>query len=226
MMRVPEDELEDFLSLDMHRHNCETLDDFFAAIGYGGVQLSKVIQRLKSEYNKRYGEKVVSAVEMEDIKPRSKSSSGVIVDGIEDCEVKFAQCCNPLPGDEIVGFITRGHGISVHKCDCLNYQRQKDLPEYESRWVSVKWAEVKDSRGYFKTTLDIIAVDRLGLLADVSSALAMINIYIHESVSRELKNGNAILSVTVSVAGMEQLSGVIAKLKKIKNVISVERSGK
>ncbi|SDB13981.1 GTP pyrophosphokinase [Ruminococcaceae bacterium FB2012] len=226
MMRVPEDELEDFLSLDMHRHNCDTLDDFFAAIGYGGVQLSKVMQRLKMEYNKRYGEKIISNVEMKDIKPRSKNSSGVIVDGIDDCVVKFAQCCNPLPGDEIVGFITRGHGISVHKCDCPNYQRQKDMPDSESRWVSVKWAEVKDSRGYFKTTLDIIAVDRIGLLADVSSALAMINIYIHESVSRELKNGNAILTVTVSVAGMEQLAGVIAKLKKIKNVISVERSGK
>ena len=210
----------------MHRHNCDTLDDFFAAIGYGGVQLSKVMQRLKMEYNKRYGEKIISNVEMEDIKPRSKNSSGVIVDGIDDCVVKFAQCCNPLPGDEIVGFITRGHGISVHKCDCPNYQRQKDMPDSESRWVSVKWAEVKDSRGYFKTTLDIIAVDRIGLLADVSSALAMINIYIHESVSRELKNGNAILTVTVSVAGMEQLAGVIAKLKKIKNVISVERSGK
>ncbi len=229
MIRVPEEELADFLSMDMHRHNCDTLDDFFAAIGYGGVQLSKVIQRLKAEYNKRYGEKIVAdnVSVMEDIKPqRSKNSSGVIVDGIEDCVVKFAQCCNPLPGDEIVGFITRGHGISVHKCDCLNYQKQKDSPELESRWVSVKWAEVKDNRGYFKTTLDIIAVDRIGLLADVSSALAMINIYIHESTSRELKNGNAILSITLSIAGMEQLNSVIAKIKKIKNVISVERSGK
>ncbi len=226
MIRVPENELEDFLSLDMHRHNCETLDDFFAAIGYGGVQLSKVIQRLKTEYNKRYGEKIQTSQVMEDIKPRTKNNSGVIVDGIDNCVVKFAQCCNPLPGDEIIGFITRGHGISVHKCDCVNYQRQKDLPELETRWVNVKWAEVKDNRGYFKATLDIIAVDRIGLLADVSSALAMINIYIHESTSRELKNGNAILSVTVSVAGMEQLKGVINKIMKIKNVISVERSGK
>lgn len=226
MIKVPEDELEDFLRLDMHRHNCETLDDFFAAIGYGGVQLSKVIQRLKAEYNKKYGEKVTAEI-TEDIKPqRSKNSSGVIVDGIDDCVIKFAQCCNPLPGDEIIGFITRGHGISVHKCDCINYQLQKDKPEAEPRWIPVKWAETKDSNGYFKTTLDIIAVDRIGLLADVSSALAMINIYIHESTSRELKNGNAILSVTLSIAGMDQLNGVIQKIKKIKNVISVERSGK
>jgi GTP pyrophosphokinase len=140
--------------------------------------------------------------------------------------VKFAQCCNPLPGDEVVGFITRGHGISVHKCDCINYVSQKDLPEQRERWIPVRWEKTKTDSAYFKTTLDIIAVDRIGLLADVSSALAMINIYIYESSSRELKNGNAILSVTLSVAGMDQLNNVISRIKKIKNVISVERSGK
>ena len=88
------------------------------------------------------------------------------------------------------------------------------------------WESSKTDPVYFKTTLDIIAVDRIGLLADVSSALAMINIYIYESSSRELKNGNAILSVTLSVAGMDQLNSVVARIKKIKNVISVERSGK
>ncbi len=225
MIRVPEEELEDFLALDMHRHSCETLDDFFAAIGYGGVQLSKVMQRLKAEYNKKYGDKITSENGL-DIKPKnSKNTSGVVVDGIDDCVVKFAQCCNPLPGDEIVGFITRGHGVSVHKTDCVNYQSQKDKPDCAERWIDVKWKDTKSS-GYFKTTLDIIAVDRVGLLADVSSALAMINIYIYESSSRELKNGNAILSVTLSIAGKEQLNSVISRIQKIKNVISVERSGR
>ena len=225
LIRVPEEELEDFLSMDMNRHNCETLDDFFAAIGYGGVQLSKVMQRLNAEYNKKYGDKVAADNALE-LKPKtSKNSSGVIVDGIDDCVVKFAQCCNPLPGDEIVGFITRGHGVSVHKCDCINYRNQKDNPDSSARWINVKWKDTKDS-GYFKTTLDIIAVDRIGLLADVSSALAMINIYIYESTSRELKNGNAILTVTLSIAGKEQLNNVIQRIQKIRNVISVERSGK
>lgn len=225
MIRVPEEELEDFLALDMHRHSCETLDDFFAAIGYGGVQLSKVMQRLKAEYNKKYGDKITPENGL-DIKPKnSKNTSGVVVDGIDDCVVKFAQCCNPLPGDEIVGFITRGHGVSVHKTDCVNYQSQKDKPDCAERWIDVKWKDTKSS-GYFKTTLDIIAVDRVGLLADVSSALAMINIYIYESSSRELKNGNAILSVTLSIAGKEQLNSVISRIQKIKNVISVERSGR
>ncbi|MBQ1537974.1 MAG: bifunctional (p)ppGpp synthetase/guanosine-3',5'-bis(diphosphate) 3'-pyrophosphohydrolase, partial [Ruminococcus sp.] len=223
---VPEAELEDFLRTDMKKHNCDTLEDFFAAIGYGGVQLSKVMQRLKTEYQKRYGD-TAKQPSQEDIKPQStKSKSGVIVDGVEDCVIKFAQCCNPLPGDEIVGFITRGHGVSIHKSDCQNYTSHKDDPESAERWVPVRWQQTKNNSTYFKTTLDIIAVDRIGLLADVSSALAMINIYIYESASRELKNGNAILSITISVAGMEQLNTVITKLKKIQNVISVERSGK
>lgn len=226
LIRVPEEDMEDFLKQDMNKHNCETVDDFFAAIGYGGVQLSKVIQRLKAEYNRKYGEKSSSdTFENKNIQKSSKNNSGVIVDGIDDCVVKFAQCCNPLPGDEIIGFITRGHGVSVHKQDCINYLNQKNDEESLARWINVKWKNTADS-GYFKTTLDIIAVDRIGLLADVSSTLAMINIYIYESTSRELKNGNAILTVTLSVAGMEQLNTVISRILKIKNVISVERSGK
>ncbi len=229
MIRVPEDELEEFLKLDMKRHNCDTLDDFFAAIGYGGVQLSKLMQRLKDSYNKKYGEK--QEQEAEDAQTLNKSvkaSSGVIVDGINDCVIKFAQCCNPLPGDEIIGFITRGHGISVHKKDCSNYLNQVEKGENLDRWVKVVWEKNSSSNTttYFKTTLDIVAVDRIGLLADVSSALAQINVFIYESTSRELKNGNALMSITVSIAGMDQLHTVINKLQKIKNVISVERSGK
>lgn len=226
-IRVPENELEEFLKLDMKRHTCDTLDDFFAAIGYGGVQLSKVMQRLKTEYTKKYcdNDENKAAVSKETVK-KSKSSSGVEVDGIDDCLIKFAMCCNPLPGDDIVGFITKGHGISVHKKDCINYKKQSKDPESQARWVNVKWTDEPKKSTYFKTTLDIIAVDRVGLLADVSTTLAAINIYIYESSSRELKNGNAMLTVTLSIAGTEQLNGIISKLKKIKNVISVERSGK
>ena len=229
MIHVPEEELEEFLSLDMKRHNCDTVDDFFAAIGYGGVQLSKVIQRLKAEYNKRYAEKIKS--ENEEIKTapkHSSSNSGVVVDGVEDCAVKFARCCNPIPGDEIIGFITRGHGISIHKKDCQNYLSQRNSEAAKDRWIKASWevSENPKQSAYFKVTLDIIAVDRIGLLADVSSALAMINVYIYECTSRELKNGNAILSVTLSIAGMDMLNTIIAKIKKIRNVISVERSGK
>lgn len=222
MIRVPEEDMGEFLAMDLKRHNCETLDDFYAAIGYGGVQLSKIIPRLKDEYTKKY---------VKDKNPQQqnyrpvKTHSGVIVDDIGDCQVKFSQCCNPLPGDDIIGFVTRGHGVSIHKTDCVNYLNSKDKPEEASRWVAVHWAE-ETQTNYFKVTIDIVANDRIGLLADISSALAEIRIPMHEATARELKNGNANVMVTISIAGVDQLNGVINRLRKIKSVISVDRTGK
>ena len=139
--------------------------------------------------------------------------------------MKFSQCCNPLPGDDIIGFVTRGHGVSIHKTDCDNYLNSKDKAEEASRWVAVHWAE-ETQTNYFKVTIDIVANDRIGLLADISSALAEIRIPMHEATARELKNGNANVMVTISIAGVDQLNGVINRLRKIKSVISVDRTGK
>lgn len=229
-IRIPEAELEDFLSSDMRKHNCDTLDDFFAAIGYGGISVSKLIQHLKDAYNRRIQERHELTEEQIMLRAKEglKSKSGVVVDEIGDCEIKFAQCCNPLPGDAIIGFVTRGHGISVHKADCQNYLNQKDIPEQRDRWLPVRWADKDDSENesYFKATLDIVANDRIGLLADISVALAEIRIPMHEASARELKNGNANVVVTISVAGIEQLRSVINRLSKIPSVLSVDRCGK
>lgn len=222
LIRVPEEELEKFLALDMKRHNCDTVEDFFAAIGYGGVVLSKILPRLKDEYNKKY---VKDKNEPQHIVKPVKTESGVIVDDIGNCQVKFSQCCNPLPGDDIVGFITRGHGVSIHKTDCINYVNSKNNPVDAPRWIGVHWADELKTN-YFKVTIDIVAHDRIGLLADISTALAEIRIPMHEASARELKNGNANVMVTISIAGVEQLNGVMTRLKKIKSVISVDRSGK
>ena len=226
-IHVPEGDLEDFLSADMKRHNCDSLDSFYAAVGYGGVQLHKVIRRLKDAYNKKYEKPREIDKSNFDIQlSTSKSnSSGIIVDGIGDCLVKFAACCSPLPGDDVVGFITKGHGISVHKRDCVNFINQTKSEENRQRWVSVHWAEDRNT-SYFRTTLDVVAYDRIGLLADISNVLAAIKIPMHEAVARELKNGNANVIVTISVAGKEQLDNVIGRLKKIDSVISVDRTGK
>ncbi len=226
MIRVPEEELEDFLKDDMKRHNCQSLDDFYASVGYGGVILSKIIQRLKDEYNKKY---VSTAVQPENIAQKiastnSKSQSGIIVDGIDNCLIKFSQCCTPLPGDDIVGFITRGHGVSIHKKDCINYLSKKDDPSQSGRWIDVFWAT--NNATNYKATLDIVANDRFGLLADISTVLSEIRIPIHEVSARELKNGNANIVLTIGIAGAEQLTGVINKLRKVKDVISIDRSGK
>lgn len=224
LIRVPDEDLEKFLALDLKRHNCDTLDDFYAAIGYGGVVLSKIIPRLKDEYTKKYV-KEKSDAQQNVVKKPVKTQSGVIVDDIGDCVVKFSQCCNPLPGDSIIGFITRGHGVSIHKTDCLNYLNSVKNPQDADRWISVHWAEESHS-SYFKVTIDIVAHDRIGLLADISTVLAEIRIPMHEASARELKNGNANVMVTIGIASVEQLNGVMSRLKKINSVISVDRTGK
>ena len=221
-IRVPEEDIAEFLSDDMQRHNCETLDDFYAAIGYGGILLSRIIQRLKDNYNKQYSE--APQTELFVPEKMKKSAAGIIVEGIDNCLIKFSQCCNPLPGDDVIGFITRGHGVSVHKKDCVNYQNSIKDNKEPDRWINVSWAQ--DRSKTYRATLDIVSYDRSGLLADVCNVLSEMRIFIHESTSRELKNGNANIMVTISIAGIEQLNNIIARLKKIKGVISVDRSGK
>ncbi len=227
MIHLDDEELKELLEQDLKRHNCETLDDFFAAIGYGGVTISKIIPKLKQSYNKKYVDQ--SSNKPKTIQPSqnsvSSSSSGIIVDGIGDCVVKLAKCCTPLPGDEIVGFITKGHGISVHKCDCSNYLLQKDDPELADRWIEVSWAEER-STTYFSATLDIVAHDRIGLMADIVNTISTLRIQMHEATGRELKNGNANVIVTVSIAGREQLEGLMQKIRKIDSVLSVDRLNK
>ena len=224
LMRVPEQDMAEFMSQDLKKHNCETLDDFYAAIGYGGILLSRIIPRLKDEYNKKYVQ-VDQPKKVYDLSTgRKMPSSGVIVEGIDNCVVKLSQCCTPVPGDSIIGFITRGHGVSVHKTDCVNYVSQKDAePE---RWINVHWANSESQNNYYKVGLDVIGYDRLGIFADVMKSLQDARIITTEASGRALKNGNSHMMFTISIAGTAELQGVITRLKKIEGVLSVERSNR
>ncbi len=226
LIRVPESDMADFLSLDMKRHNCDSLDDFYAAIGYGGVILSKVLPRLKDEYNKKYvqSQETQSTKLTEFTTSKSKPSSGVIVDGIDNCVVKLSQCCTPLPGDDIIGFITRGHGVSVHKKDCVNYLSQKDSSP--DRWIGVRWAKEQVASSFYKVVLDVVGYDRLGIFMDVMATLSEHRITTHEASARTLKNGNFSAMLTISVGGTAELANIMAKIKKVDGVISVDRSSK
>ena len=200
----------------------DNADDFYAAIGYGGVILSKIMQRAKDLYNSRNADKIQESDE--DIMNRSirKRKGGVVVEGIDNCLIKFAKCCNPLPGDEIIGFITRGYGVSVHKKDCMNVLNS---PETEKeRWINVYWANGTESDSY-NATLDIIAEDRTALIADITSAIAAGRLPIRQITAHQLKNGNGNIIVTVEVASLEQLNALISRICKIQGVISAERTG-
>ncbi len=220
-----EEEYLAFMDELVKRQHKDTLDDFYASIGYGGLVLSHLMPRIKDAYAKKTSD--VASQELEKLKkaaaPR-KSNTPVIVDGIENCQVKFAKCCNPLPGDDIVGFITRGYGVSVHKRDCVNAQASLNDVAQKERWIGVRWAE--DVPVDFRSSLQIIATDRDGLAMDVTLAIANLRVPLHEITARGLKNGNAEVLLTISTQGKEHLDTIMQRLKKISGVISVERSGK
>ena len=195
-------------------------DEFYAAIGYGGLLLSKVMPRIKEDYNKRTA--AAKPAETVTVAPKSsKSSEGVVVDGIDNCLIKLSKCCAPLPGDDIIGFITRGHGVSIHKKDCNNVPKDlKNCAEPE-RWIPAHWNTVKPES--FTSTLQVSAIDREGLLMDVMNALYNMRVPVHSINARQVKSGNCIVVMTVSTEGVEHLKSIISRLEKLKSVFSVER---
>ena len=195
-------------------------DEFYAAIGYGGLLLSKVMPRIKEDYNKRTA--ATKPAETVKVAPKSsKSSEGVVVDGIDNCLIKLSKCCAPLPGDDIIGFITRGHGVSIHKKDCNNVPKDlKNCAEPE-RWIPAHWNTVKPES--FTSTLQVSAIDREGLLMDVMNALYNMRVPVHSINARQVKSGNCIVVMTVSTEGVEHLKSIISRLEKLKSVFSVER---
>lgn len=220
-INLNEDEYEEFLKKFMVKKQYNTLDDFYAAVGYGGIQLWKIMPRLKEEYQKAY------TVEIEDVPvqqapvKRSKAKSGVVIEGTDDVLVKFSNCCNPLPGDDIIGYITRGYGVSIHKRNCTNVPKDISACEEPERWVHCYW---EDEVGeVFRSTLQITATDRTGLLADVTIKLSNMHIFIHSLNSRELKEGKAVVTATIDVMGRNHLRGVISKLSDINGIEEIKR---
>lgn len=230
LINVPENELEDFVLNLAKRQHINTLEDFYAAIGYGGVLLSRLMPRVKEEFQKTYRsaaeeEKKAALLPQQTAaagKKPGKPTSGVIVEGLDSCLVKFAKCCNPLPGDPIVGFITRGYGVSIHKQDCVNVLNSP--AENEGRWVRAEWASNVTSEK-FKSTIDITSQPRDTLLADVTILLSNVHIPMHALVAKESKDHSVILiQVTVEVNGVDQLSYLLNSLRAIKGVEDVRRT--
>ncbi len=203
------------------RQRLHSIDELYSTLGYGGITITKVMSRIKEEYAKIVKSK--NPVEVFSIpQQKERSNEGVVVEGIDNCLVKFAKCCSPLPGDEIVGFITRGHGVAIHKQECSNYLRSKDSLEGGVRWLSAHWAgNVKES---FNATLEMSAMNRNGLLADIMVALSNMRVPVVSLNARETDSGsNAEFVVTISVANVEHLTTIITKLRNVKDVHSIIR---
>ena len=219
LMSMTDEQHETFMEALARRNHCNSVDEMYAAIGYGGLQISRMLPKLKEEYTKLKATEVKPVTV--DIK-RMHSTDGVVVEGIDNCPIKFAKCCSPLPGDPIVGFITRGFGVSIHKQSCANAISSMKDPTNAPRWVKAYWADsVKDS---YKAGIEIIALNRNELLQDVLAALADIRVPIYAVNARQVENNCAVVSLTIGINNTEHLNRVVARLSKVKDVLKVTRS--
>ncbi|MBQ7597511.1 MAG: bifunctional (p)ppGpp synthetase/guanosine-3',5'-bis(diphosphate) 3'-pyrophosphohydrolase [Clostridia bacterium] len=224
---LPEKQMMEFLQKIAEKQRCATVDDLFASIGYGGLSLNKLIPKIREEYNKLQKENEPKPAELQpetqEQKKVVKSPEGIIIEGIDNCLIKFARCCDPLPGDEIIGFITRGHGVSIHTRTCTNVPRNLALAAEPERWVRATWDAKTESS--YRVTLGITCVNRVGMLADISAQIANMHVMIHSIFTKETKDTHIIIYVTVTVNSAAHLHSLSEKLKKVKGVVSVERTG-
>ncbi len=207
-------------ALDRYKYN--TLDDMFASIGFGAISPVKIISRMLEEYRKEHKEENIEEKieELSRVKPNvnKSSKSGIVVKGIDNCLVKLSKCCNPLPGDNIIGYITKGRGVSVHRTDCSNV---KDLLEDENRIIDVSW--YNDTKASYNADIEIYANDRTGLLADIISILGEAKAKLMAVNSKANKERIALTEVTVEVENIEELNKVLKALRKVDSVYEVKR---
>ena len=206
----------------MKRLSFPTLEDTYAAIGYGGLSAQKAVGKVRdvlihlSKPNKNLVERINQQ------KPHmTKAVRGIVVEGVDNCLVKFSRCCSPVPGDEVVGFITRGHGVSVHRADCVNYLNAATKPEDMGRWIPVAWANTEGET--YLTNLAITAKDRDRLVLDIATALSAIKIRVRSLNARDV-SGKAMVFISLEVADLKELQGAINKLSGISGVADVSRT--
>ena len=213
------------------RVGIQDAEDFFNTIGFGGLTVSHVAGKLREEFDRRVPPPETTEEEpplRASDRPKSfKSDSGIIVDGARGCLIKFAKCCNPLPGDEVVGFVTRGTGISVHKCDCQNAVRGSRDPEMQGRWLAARWEDEFVSRGsedLFEALIRIFAVNRIGLLADISVALAEMRVAIMSvNTTTSTETEKAAINLSIGCKNVSHFRSIISRLRKIDGVLDVIR---
>ena len=216
----------------LRRLSYSNVEDLYAAIGYGGMTAVRAANRLKDEYarvqkpdKKTTVDKLTEAAERREqaaAKQTGKPIHGVLVAGLDNCLVKFSRCCTPVPGDDIVGFITRGQGVSIHRRDCENYRSSIASPENDGRWISVSWSDhITDS---YVTTLTIIAKDRSGLVMDIATVLNSLNAKVRTLSARD-NAGTAFTTITLEIKNLAELKYVMSRLAAVPGVSEVMRNG-
>ena len=213
---------DEWLEAVQERYKYNTLDDMYASVGFGALSVNKVIAKLLDEYRKEHEEEDIEKKieELANTKPvRVKPSrTGVVVKGIDNCLVKLSKCCNPLPGDEIVGYITKGRGVSVHRTDCANIN---DLFAEENRMIDVYWYD--DIKGTYSVEIEVLANDRAGLLRDIIKQLDNSKARLMGVNTRTTKTDIAIINVMVELENIDELNKLVNQLRNVESVYEVNR---
>ena len=222
---------DELLAQLLKKLSFESLDDLYAAIGYGGLTAVKAVGRIRDDLL-RYTKGIQNPTAGRDgnVNPlrtnpdvpnqNRHSVNGVIVEDIDSCMIKFAKCCTPVPGDPIVGFITKGFGVSIHRADCPNAQSRTD-PRQAARWVRVRWAQ--EDNQPFTTTLELDCTTRDGLLLDVATAMTSAKVRVKELTGRDLPGGHSMFTVSFEVKDVAELNAVQTKLLNIRDVLDARR---
>ena len=221
--------LEPFLK----KQSMTELDDLYAAVGYGGITAMKTVNRLRDELirNQKTSAPAKTALEKmseaadrrnsKETEPPQHAIQGVLIEGLDNCLIKFAHCCTPVPGDEIVGFITRGYGVSIHRTDCRNHIRSRVSQDSDGRWIEASWAS--ETPGTYVTTLKLSGADRNGLVMDIATSLNALNAKVRSLNARD-NDGTASVILTVEVKDLGELRTMINRLSTIRGISTVERS--
>ena len=222
-LRFEAGQYDEFVKKIAERQHFDSVEDFYAAIGYGGVQISRLMPGIKDEYNRNWKIKEAATPSVNKVVKthQTKSSDGVVVEGIDNCLINMAKCCSPLPGEPIIGFITRGHGLTVHRRDCKNVPVDiANSPEPE-RWISAHWdSKVKVEA---RSSLDVYAIDRDGVVLDITTTIVNAHVKLHTINARPINDGNCITSMSITVNNKEHLDAIIRLLSKINGVYLIER---
>ena len=214
----------------MKKYGFQDWDSVLAAVGHGGLKEGQILNRMQEMYESDHRREMTDAEVMAEVEENAqqnrdrapKSTNGIVVKGIHDVAVRFSKCCSPVPGDEIVGFVTRGRGISIHRTDCLNIMNLSEIDR--NRLIDAEWQQAEETEGKYLVEISIFANNRNGLLADVSKALTEKNIDILSLSTRVSKQGTATIMVSFEISSREELQRIIDKIRTIESVIDIERT--
>ena len=223
---------ENILPQLLKKVSYSSLEEMYAAIGYGGMAATRAVNRIKDELARQHNaidkrtvlDKVTEAAERREqlAKKTSTPVHGVLVEGLDNCLIKFSRCCTPVPGDDIIGYITRGQGVSIHRVDCENARRRAERPDEEGRWINVSWAD--EIRETYMTTLTVISRERGGLVMDIATIMNALNTKVRSINARDTGD-KSIVVITLESKGLDELKTVINRLQGISGVVEVNRNG-